>query len=103
MTSTAAFAIVGYIVVTSLFGTGLLVLRARRRESERARIVRESQVRTWSEEAQRWVTWPSTTRAELAELELLYALPAYDQALDAGCERLWDAVRDEQQKQKGEQ
>lgn len=31
---------------------------------------------------------------EIDELELLYDLPAYDPAWDAGRERLWDAIRD---------
>jgi hypothetical protein len=35
---------------------------------------------------------------EVDELELLYALPAHDPVWEAGCERLWDAIRDEQQK-----
>lgn len=39
---------------------------------------------------------------ELDQLELLYSLPAYDPAWDAGCERMWDAIRDEQQNQKGD-
>jgi hypothetical protein len=39
---------------------------------------------------------------EVDELELLYAMPACNPAWDAGRERLWDAVRDEQQNQKGD-
>lgn len=39
-----------------------------------------------------------TTR-QVDELELLYSLPAYDPAWAAGMERLWDAIRDEQQKE----
>ncbi|MDX3520767.1 hypothetical protein [Streptomyces scabiei] len=35
---------------------------------------------------------------EVDDLELLYGMPAYDPAWNAGFDRLWDAVRDEQQK-----
>lgn len=38
--------------------------------------------------------------AQVDDLELLWDVPAYQQPdpdLDAGCDRLWDAIRDEQQ------
>lgn len=40
----------------------------------------------------------ATAAREIDELELLYSQPAYDPAWNAGLERLWDALRDEQQK-----
>lgn len=41
---------------------------------------------------------PGTNTAAAAECARIYNLPAYDPAWNAGLERLWDAVRDEQQK-----
>lgn len=35
---------------------------------------------------------------ETDDLELAYSLPAYDPAWEAGMERLWNAIRDEQTK-----
>jgi hypothetical protein len=58
----------------------------------------------WDAEAQRWVyappatdpdTRPGTNAAVQDELELIYALPAYDPAWDAGRERLWNPIHDE--------
>lgn len=61
----------------------------------------------WDSATQGWVYLPpgalldvgQLTAAEVAEVEALeaqLALPDYDRAWDAGCERLWDAIRDEQ-------
>jgi hypothetical protein len=73
------------IIAVSLLGTKLLTRGGRRRKSERARLIREARELV-------------AAAREVDELELLYSVPAYDPALDAGCERLWDAIRDEQQK-----
>lgn len=70
-------------------------------------------VAVWDSAAEKWVTLapgaepgPGQMTAreveEADQLELLYLAPAYGETdLNAGCERLWQAVRDEQQK--GEQ
>lgn len=89
------------VIAVSLAGTVVLTRCGRRRESTRDRLIREARARVRDADAQRWATEPGAL-AELDELELLYSLPAYDPALDAGCERLWDAVRDEQHNQKGD-
>jgi hypothetical protein len=60
----------------------LLVRRERRRPLERDRIVREAR--------------EDAAAREVDALELLYDLPAYDPAWEAGLERLWNAARDEQ-------
>jgi len=102
------------LVVTAVLLIGLptayvQLRRAMRHESERDRIIAASCL---SPEAAR----------EVDDLELLYSLPDYDRAtaavddgltqifeqlgpppaydpeLDAGCERLWDAIRDDQTK-----
>ncbi|WP_406417949.1 hypothetical protein [Streptomyces sp. NBC_01614] len=61
------------------------IRRALRHESMQDQIVRETRERA---EAAR----------EVDDLELLYSMPAFDPAWDAGRERLWNAIRDEQTK-----
>lgn len=81
------------LIVLAVLAVGLpaaywQIRRACDYESDRDRIVREAHER-------------ARAAAQLDDLELAYSLPAYDRAWDAGVERLWNAVRDEQQK--GEQ
>lgn len=109
-TFTAGFLVVAFV------GAGLSAAywqlrRAAAEESTRDRLIREARERTtvWDAAAEKWVDIPpgavpgpgQMTVREITEadpLELLYRAPAYDAALDAGCDRLWDAVRDEQTK-----
>jgi hypothetical protein len=46
---------------------------------------------------------PGIHLADHDECELIWSMPAVDLDLEAGCALLWQAVRDEQHKQKGEQ
>jgi hypothetical protein len=83
--------------------------RAAAEESTRQRLVREARActRVWDAAAERWVDLPpgsvpgpgQMTAREITDadpLELLWLAPAYDAALDAGCDRLRQAIRDEQ-------
>jgi hypothetical protein len=85
--------------------------RAAASESTRERLIREARActRVWDADAEQWVDIPpgavpgpgqmtSRDLAEADQLELLYRAPAYDAALDAGCDRLRQAIRDEQNK-----
>lgn len=83
------------LIIAAVLGVGLPVTyvqirRARRHDSERDRIIRAS------------LLTPEAAR-EVDDLELLYSQPAYDKAWDAGCERLWDAIRDEHTNHQGDQ
>lgn len=83
--STIATALV-VIVIISAAGTYAVLRWAVPAESDR--MIRETHER-------------ADVAREIDALELAYALPSYtppDLELDAGCERLWDAIRDEQQK-----
>jgi hypothetical protein len=84
-----AAAIVAAVLVASLAGSYWLVRHCRTSDRRRAQFIRDLGAQ------------PTAVAREVDELELLLSLPAYDAALDAGCERLWDAIRDEQNK--GEQ
>lgn len=76
-------------IVAAVIGVSLpTVYRQIRRanqvvESERDRIIREAHAR-------------AAAAREVDDL-VLAALPAHDPAWNAGLERLWDAIRDEQQ------
>lgn len=87
--SLSAAALIAVLVVAVAPIVRVLVRRAREAHAQCDRILAES--------------CPPSVLAEVDDLELLYSLPAYDPAWDAGCERLWDAVRDEQNHQKGDQ
>lgn len=89
MSGTVARAFVAVVFVLSLPVACWQIRHAWRHELERDRIIREAH-----EQAE--------IAREVDRLEVLYSLPAFDPAWDAGCERLWDAIRDEQQK-KGDQ
>lgn len=104
----AAFLVIAFV------GAGLSAAywqlrRAAAEESTRDRLIREARERTtvWDADAGKWVNLPpgiapgpgQMTSRDIAEadpLELLWAAPAYDAALDAGCDRLRQAIRDEQ-------
>jgi hypothetical protein len=78
----------GLLIVLAIDVIGLPALyvqirRNMRNESQRDRIVREAHAR-------------AVTAREIDDLELAYNLPAMDPAWDASRERLWDAVRDNQ-------
>lgn len=63
-----------------------------KRQPDRDRILRDSVARDPVE------TTPGTDVAVQDALELLYSMPAYDPAWEAGMELLWNAAHDEQQK-----
>ncbi|MEU1448714.1 hypothetical protein [Streptomyces mirabilis] len=86
MSTTTAALIVFALLAFALVAAYWQIRRACDYESDRDRIVREAH-----EQAH--------TAAEVDDLELTYSLPAYDPAWAAGVERLWDAVRDEQNKE----
>lgn len=71
--------------VVALAAAHWLVCRLRRAAATRDRLIRETHER-------------ADAAREIDPLELAYSLPAYDPAWDAGRERLWDAVRDNQHK-----
>jgi hypothetical protein len=77
--------IVAAVVLVGLPVTYVQIRRAQRHDAARDRIIHASVL---SVEGAR----------EVDELELLYSLPDYDPVWEAGRERLWDAIRDEQQK-----
>jgi hypothetical protein len=77
--------IVAVVVLVGLPVTYVQIRRAQRHDAARDRIIHASVLST---EGAR----------EVDELELLFSLPAHDPVWEAGCERLWDAIRDEQQK-----
>ena len=90
MSTLEAALIVAAVVLVGLPVTYLQIRRAQRHDAARSDLIAHASV--LSTEGAR----------EVDELELLYSLPDYDPAWEsAGCERLWDAIRDEQQK--GEQ
>jgi hypothetical protein len=78
----------GLLAFYTLLGV-LLVRRERRRPLERDRIIREARER-------------AAAAREVDDLELLYNLPAYNPAWEAGRERLWNAVRDEHNTTEGD-
>ena len=89
MSTLEAALIVAVVVLVGLPVSYLQIQRAQQADAARDQILHASVLST---EGAR----------EVDELELLYSLPDYDPAWEsAGCERLWDAIRDEQQK--GEQ
>lgn len=76
------------VVMLLAFALSALVWHLRRAARHTNRILREIHER-------------AETARQVDDLELLYSLPAYEPAdpeLDAGCDRLWDEVRREQQK-----
>lgn len=88
MSTLEAALIVAVVVLVGLPVSFLQIRRAQRADAARDQILHASVLST---EGAR----------EVDELELLYSLPAHNPVWDAGGERLWDAIRDEQQK--GEQ
>jgi hypothetical protein len=104
-----------WLIAAVLFLVGLLLLAfALCRVSAGSAAVDESRSRVWDTELGRWVRLPYGTKpgpGQLTEAEvdardrcqlLISELDAdpFDPRWDAGCERLWDAIRDEQ---KGDQ
>lgn len=83
MSTLAAALTVAALLGFSLAATVWQIRRAVRHESTRNRLIREAHER-------------AAAARETDGLELLYSLPAYDPAWDAGRERLWNAVRDGQ-------
>jgi hypothetical protein len=96
--STPVIAVVGGLLAFyGLLGV-CLWRRERRRPLERDQIIREARARVWDADGQRWSTEPGINLADLDACELILDDPAFA----ARCKRLWDAVRDEQQNQKGD-
>lgn len=85
MSTTAAALTVLVSLTISLGGTYAVLRWAMPAESTRDRLIREAHAR-------------AVVAHEIDDLELAYNLPALDPAWDAGRERLWDAVRDNQHK-----
>lgn len=85
MSTIEAAAIVAVFLTLSLGGTYAVLRWAMPSESVRDRIIRESYER-------------ADDAAVLDDLELAWDMDAYDPHLDAGCDRLRKAIRDEQQK-----
>ena len=79
--STTTCALIVLVVLVVVLAGMFEVIDRKQHESERDQIIRASLL---SPEA----------AAEVDALEIQFAQPAYDPALDAGCERLWDAIRD---------
>jgi hypothetical protein len=90
VTTTIGLLAIPAVIGFSAVGTWIVLYWALSGPSDRDRIVREAH-----------------ERAQLAAardaIELAHAAQVPDPAWEAGLERLWDAIRDEQQKQKGEQ
>lgn len=108
--STLAAALTAALIVAGLLFLAFALCRI----AAGSAAVDESRSRVWDEGLGRWVRLPYGTKpgpGQLAEAEvevrdrcqlLISELNAdpYDPKWDAGCERLWDAIRDEQ---KGDQ
>lgn len=107
---------IGYAAVIGGLGVALIRISCRPRPTAAQRVA-AARVRVgftvWDFDAEEWVELSPgvepgpgqmTARdiAKADELELLYLSRAYDPAWDAGRERLWDAVRDQQNQTKGE-
>jgi hypothetical protein len=106
MTTAEAALIVFAVVSSSLAGTYFALARARRKPSERARIIAAAHARTgltvWDTTTHRWVHLPPGVQPgpgqmtnrdieEADQLELLWLSPAYD----AGRERLKKRINSE--------
>lgn len=87
--STVVYCVVTAIVTAYIVLAVALYRREQRRPLERDRIVAAAHAR-------------ATAAHEIDDLELAWSLPALDPAWDAGRERLWDAVRDNQNQTKGD-
>ena len=109
MSTPAAFLTVAAVLLVSVPFAYWQIQRAMSVESERDRIIREARAttRVWDPDTAEWVELPPGVKpgpgqlpedevAEIRELRLAFEAPAYDPHLAAGCERLWDAIRDQQ-------
>ncbi|NUS22722.1 MAG: hypothetical protein HOV92_00640 [Streptomyces sp.] len=85
MSTTHAALIVAAVLAVALPAAWWQIRNAQRHQFERDCIIDAAH-----ERAER--------AAQLDDLELAWSMPAYDPELNAGCDRLWDAIRDEQQK-----
>jgi hypothetical protein len=81
MSTLAACLTVAAVIGFSLPAAYWQIRRAHSIESERDRIVREAHQR-------------ADLAAKIDGLEIAWRLPAYDPELDAGCDRLRQAIRD---------
>lgn len=101
-TTAAALTVLAVLLGFSFAALCWQVRRARRAESVRDRIIRESNVRPEPDVRDASETKPGTDVAVQDALELIYSLDAYDPAddpeLNARLERLRQAIRDEQNK-----
>ncbi|MFI5687842.1 hypothetical protein [Streptomyces sp. NPDC051636] len=89
MSTATAVLITAAVLAFSLPAAYWQIRRAQRHESVRDRIIRES-------------CEYAGLAAQVDDLELCWDLPAYqrpDPDLDAGCDRLWDAIRDHREDQ----
>lgn len=117
-TLTAALTVVGVLAI-GLPAVWWQIRAAAREESRKDRFIREActpGLDVWDDNTHRWITLPPGVKpspsqytdrevVSLDQLELAWGAPAYgeaavDPAWAAGCERLWDAIRDVQ---KGDQ
>lgn len=110
MTSAEAALIVVAVVGASLAGAYFHIEKAKRRPSERARIIAAARARTgltvWDTTTHRWVHLPPGVQPgpgqmtnrdieEADQLELLWLSPAYDEAaaaVDEGLSRLFEEL-----------
>lgn len=97
MSTTAAAVTVLGILVVCLPGAHWVICRLRQAASSRDRLIREARERAGLPPAA-VDNQQGSNHAWADECALIYSLPAYDPAWDAGRERLWDAIRDEQNK-----
>lgn len=91
MSTLEAALVVVAVLAFSLPAAYWQLRRAQRHEAARDRIIRESCELPVPAAADNEA---GTDCAAADECALIFSLPAYDPALDAGCERLWDAIRD---------
>lgn len=95
MSTPAAIAVVVAVLAVSLTGSYWAVRRLRDAASTRDRLIAEARERAGLPPAAP-DNQPGNNHAWADECALIYSLPAYDPAWDAGMERLWDAIRDNQ-------
>lgn len=102
MSTIEAAAIVAAVLAFSIPAAYWQLRRARREDQERDRIIRGANVSVPRVPAAS-DNWPSADVATQDALELIWSMPEFDPELGAGCDRLWQAIRDEQQNTKGDQ
>ena len=83
-TPLAAVIVIAFLIVVLPAAHRIILRRNRAHDAKRDRIIRES----LEEPDPRW----GTNLADHDTCVLIWDMDAYDPELDAGCDRLWDAI-----------